>query len=531
MTLGPEHHEAVNRRRRIAVQYDAHGQLGADFTEWLDFRLNYIDDPDSQIDSVWWDIGAGSWAVYPSEVLPRFEHPGLRIWWDQGIDWVAELVARTHQRGLEAFWNHRVSEVDIAPTEELEPGHKLMMDERNAIKEAHPDWVIKTWWWQGLWNYANPGLREFQLNILREVASLYDLDGMQLDFARHVPCLPVGRQWELREHVTGFVRTVREMLLEAADRRGRPFLLAARVPRSPAGCRADGLDIAAWAEQGLVDILTLGSRSMQVDVAGFRELVGRANVKLQPCFDDHHAADGYRFQPIEFLRGVFANWWQQGADSVATFNWSNASPELSREVIEERWGRGEFNGPGPGAHGQACREVGSPETLAAKDKVFAVERRGGYPWAEGYFNHNADAPLPLALRNDGEPCDVSIRLADPLRSDANRVATLLLRAALFGAREGDEFEAALNGVPLELLVADHEWKDPQIFSPAPQPASGGTGQYEVNPKQRLLRLDFALPPGLCRQGLNHASLRIRDRIPYIVADIALEKLEVHVAYR
>ena len=44
---------------------------------------------------------------------------------------------------------------------------------------------------------------------LREVATMYDLDGLQLDFARHVPCLPVGRQWELRGHVTELMRMAR----------------------------------------------------------------------------------------------------------------------------------------------------------------------------------------------------------------------------------------------------------------------------------------------------------------------------------
>jgi hypothetical protein len=42
---------------RITVQYDAHGQLGAPFSEWLDFRFSFIDQPDSQIDAIIWDVG------------------------------------------------------------------------------------------------------------------------------------------------------------------------------------------------------------------------------------------------------------------------------------------------------------------------------------------------------------------------------------------------------------------------------------------------------------------------------------------
>jgi hypothetical protein len=530
MDLSPAHQQAVNRRRRIVVQYDAHGQMGAPFAEWLDFRFAYLDEPGSQIDSVWWDIGAGSWAVYPSQVLPRLEHAGLGQWWEQGIDWVAELIGRTRRSGREVFWNHRVSEVDISPTGDLEPGWRLMLESRNPIKEAHPDWVLKTWWWQGMWNFAHPDLRQWQLDVLTELVDLYDLDGLQLDFARHIPCLPVGHQWELRDHLTEFVRRVREMLLAVAERRGRPFLLAARVPQTLAGCRADGFDIAAWAEENLVDILTLGSRTMTVAVEDFAQVVAGHNIKLQPCFDDHHTTDGYRYQPIEFLRGVFANWWQQGADGVYTFNWSNASPEQCEEFIARRWGLSMMNEPGPISHQQAYHEVGSPETMVRKDKVFAAERRGGYPWAEGYFNRNDDAPLPLALRHDGTPLPLSIRLSDPVAGDAEQVQTLLLRAVLFEARAGDELDASFNGVPVTRVAQDFAWQDPQIFSPQPQPPSGGNGQYVVNPDQQLLRLDFAIPPELCRVGLNEAAVTVRDRLPYCSTEIVLEKLEVHVGY-
>ena len=506
---------------RITVQYDAHGQLGAPFDEWLDFRFAYVDHADSQIDSIIWDIGWGSWAGYPSEVLPRFEHPGLKLWWHEGIDWVGELIAATRERDLECLWNHRVSEVDINPLPTLEPATELMMDRMNPVKAEHPDWVLPTWWWQGTWNYAVPEVREYNLAILRELALTYDLDGFQLDFARHIPCLPVGRQWELREGVTEFVRMVRGMLREAGQARGRAYLLGARIPQSPRGCRTDGLDVWTWTTEGLVDFLTLGSRSMDVDVAGFREIVGDA-VRLQPCFDDHHATDGYRFGSIEFLRGVFDSWCQQGADSVVTFNWGNAPAQVAEDTLK-RWGRGTFN-EAPSSHGAAYLEVGDRATMAGKPRFYAVERRGGYPWAEGYLNRNDDTPLPAPLRHDGTPLQLPMRVSATPGEDE----PVLLRAILFGARDGDEFVASLNGVGLEITVADFDWKDPQVFSPAPQRASGGAGRYEIDPDQKLLRLDFAVPHHLCHEGLNETAIGIARRIPYCCDEIVLEKLELHV---
>ena len=39
------HQSAVNRRRRIVVQYDAFNTLGIDFRDWIDYRFSYADEP------------------------------------------------------------------------------------------------------------------------------------------------------------------------------------------------------------------------------------------------------------------------------------------------------------------------------------------------------------------------------------------------------------------------------------------------------------------------------------------------------
>jgi hypothetical protein len=520
--LPADHRQAVERRRRrIVIQHDVHHVMlryaklhpngGARFDRFRDAVFSYVDEPGSQIDAIWWDIaGAAPSAVYPSRVLAPVDDPLLVEWLRGGIDWVKELVNQTRRRKLEVFWNHRISEVDGRA------GGGLEMEHQNPLKAAHPDWLVRSWWWQGLWNLAAAGVREHKVAILRELASQYDLDGIQIDFARHVPCLPVGRQWELREHVTQFLRMTRRMLLDVARQRGRPILLAARVPRNLEGCRVDGFDIRAWAEQRLVDVLTLGSRTMDVDVEAYREAVGRS-VQLQPCFDDHHATDGYRYAPIELLRGAFSNHFHRGADSVVTFNWSIGVPELCRAVGGE---------VAPLTHQAAFKEVGDPKAMAGRDKIFALDRRGGYPWAEGFFNRNDTAPLPRLLANDGRPEELTLYIGQSPPATGSR---LVLRCILFQAFASDTLDVRLNGTKLSPVASDAEWKDPQIFSPGPQPASGGSGQYAVNPRQRLLRVDYAVPHEAWRSGRNQVTIRVAARGTYPVASaIQLEKLEAHL---
>jgi hypothetical protein len=507
-----------SRRRRIVVQHDAHDVLvryakrhgnEAPFEPFRDAVFAYPDDPLTQIDALWWDVaGSTVGAVYPSQVEPPVDDPLLQHWLGQGINWIAELVAGARKRKLEVFWNHRISEVEGKPEGGLEN------DRLHPLKAAHPDWVIPvSFWWQGMWNLAAPGLREHKLKILRELAAKYDIDGIQIDFARHVPCLPPGRQWEMREEVTEFMRMVRGMTLESGARRGRPILLAAKVPQTLAGCRIDGFDVAAWAERGLVDVLTLGSRAMEVETERFREVLGE-RVQLQPCFDDHHATDGYRFAPIEVLRGVFANHWRRGADSVVTFNWATGLPELCKEIGCEA---------GSLSQGDAYREVGAVATMKGKDKVFALDRRGGYPWAIGFFNRNDTAALPAAINETAT--DFQIHVADTPTAEAS----LTVRLVLWGGAEGDQFEVKLNGAPLVEAKRDPEWKDAQIFSPKPQPTSGGSGQYEVNPRQRLLRIDYPAP--VWRDGSNALTVRrTRPKDASAATETRLEKLEAHVRY-
>ncbi len=515
--LSAEHRRAVNRRRRIVAQYDAQGLWDLDFATWLDYRFRYVDEPGTQVDSIWWDMGRLGQVLYPSAFLDALSCPGLDKWRRAGIDLVGRLVEETRKRHLEVFWHHRVSEVDIAP----QGRGAAWKGDPAPLKKAHPDWVLKTWWPHGLWNFAVPEVRACTVKCLQEVVRRYDFDGVQLDFARHVPCLPAGRQWELRDHVTELMRSTRRMLLEEAARRGKPLLLAAKVPRSLDGCRADGFDVEQWARAGVVDLFTLGSRSMEIDLAAFRRIVAGRDVKLQPCFDDHHTTDGYRYPPIEVFRGVFANWWQQGADSVATFNWSNAPPELAARLGGE---------VGPLSQRVAYHEVGTPETLRLKDKTFPVERRGGYPWAEGFFNRNDTAPLPMPVERGGTAASVRIRVGDDVQGAAERLRAVVLRIVLFGAADDEQVETRLNGHPLTLTVRDPAWKDPQIFSPRPQPASGGNGIYRVNPRQRLLRLEFAVDPKHCRRGENQLDVVVKKAEDCKPSKIAVEKVEIDVRY-
>ena len=68
------HLDAVNRRRRIVVQYDAKGDFDWDIARWVDHYFAYVDEPGNQIDSVFWDGGfMHTYPVDPEQRLLRLD--------------------------------------------------------------------------------------------------------------------------------------------------------------------------------------------------------------------------------------------------------------------------------------------------------------------------------------------------------------------------------------------------------------------------------------------------------------------------
>ena len=466
--------------------------------QWVAARFSLFDEPGSQVDCISWCLDEGNNACYPSEVLPMVIYPGMQKWLDAGVDIVRVMADETHKRGLEAFWEYRLNgadrEVDLTTAVRL------------PMKEQHPDWILKeSWWGPGLWNFAVPELQDYKVAIFREVAENYDYDGLTIDFGRHPPALPIGEQWTHHEAMTNFIRKVRLMLQEVAEKRGRPFLLAVRVAASPAGCHYDGLDVETWARENLVDIIIMGVRSTEVDVAGFRAVVAGKPIKLYPSIDDAHSTDGYRHPPIEFFRGLAANWWQQGVDGILTFNFANESADMAPTI-----GLSAF-----APHQQAYHEIGDPEVLRFKDKMFVLQRRYGGGWGQlpsgwgtlpdatkhlwdFYQNMNAQAPLPAVLAPDGVPLIESLYVADDIAGNSDRVESVGLRTLLSGAAAEDVVEVKLNGILLTApTVQDDGWRI------------------------------FALTPRHCAVGENLVSARAAAA----EGPITIEKLEVHVNYK
>ncbi|MBR5460122.1 MAG: hypothetical protein IKV53_04575, partial [Clostridia bacterium] len=160
----------------------------------------------------------------------------------EGVNIMQMIIDECHKRGIKAYLHHRFSEVDRNSSPEAKKHGLATRNGRNEIKYNHKDWVIKTWWQEGLWNLASKELQRFKLDYIKKTMSQYSFDGICIDYLRHLPCLPVGKQWEYRDCATEFMSTLRQELNEL----GRSIALGAKLPENGRACHEDGFDVVRY---------------------------------------------------------------------------------------------------------------------------------------------------------------------------------------------------------------------------------------------------------------------------------------------
>jgi len=530
INLSKNHIQAVELDRQIIINFDTiSGDSrfgGQDPTDLVKWKFHVIDEEDVQIDSVWWGWGEGNQSPWPSKTMPLYNANGYRKWEKEGINIAAIFLKESHKRGIEAFYNYRINGSD----NDLGPFRKIPM------KVSNPTWLIHTWPGPvGLWNFAIPEVRKHKLNILSEIAEKLNYDGIALDFARVCPVLPPGKGWLNRGKVTQFLRNFRLMTESIAKERGRPLLIGVRVPENLQGCHFDGLDIELWIKDNLVDILALGIRNFDVDLAAFRRLTEQTHVKIYPSIDDHHASDGYATPSIEIYRGVATNWLRTGADGIQTFNFNHAPDFPFKDVWE--------------THLQAYREIGRLETMKHKDKVFVIQRRGGghgptvVPNPEDwhtprwmYFNTNMLAPLPVTLNNNSK-IDTFLHLSieEDLLLDTSHLKSLSLKILLSdNSAKKSSMDQRLNKV--KIATIGHA--NGGLFNIPPYKKIKDLIQVRLNNLhlgrpivQKGWLLFSQVSPEFFAVGKNLIGISLAGSSPEQKDQIIIEKLEVHVRYK
>lgn len=184
-------------------------------------------------------------------------------------------------------------------------------------------------------DYAIEGVRAYRFSILSEILAKFAVDGLQLDFGRTVPFLSEPKTKNAR-FLTEYVRSVRHLLDDLARSRDRGrLLLGVVVPWDADACAREGLEVRAWAEEGLIDYLSPGEwyyADWNIPLDRWKEIVRKTDCRLYPftpgnvspyqvfeygepsLLGENRVLDGPK------LRAIADNFLAQNSDGFALYN-------------------------------------------------------------------------------------------------------------------------------------------------------------------------------------------------------------------
>lgn len=484
--LRAQRQQAANRQRRVIFNNDGNEPVYLCKTTSPEELLSYRTSPlaGSHVDAIFyctWSSGFGLFThgTKVGEVFATREAMFERNMGPQllaaGTDPLRVMADFGRSNGIEVFWSFRLNDTHDGSSAAYGP----VMFRANRLKREHPEWLIgsptqkpKFGAWSAV-DFARPEIRELAFRYVEEVCQNYDVAGVEIDFFRHpvffkrpsqagAPCND-----DERDQMTEVITRIRSMTEREGMARGRPFLVAVRVPDSVEYCRAIGIDLERWLREGLVDLMITGGYFRLNDTSYSVALGRKHGVKVYPSLDEPRVRDdaarklragtaAYRARALEA--------WSAGADGVYLFNAFDPKAPI--------W-----------------RELGSAPVLASADRDYfasvlgaGAAAGGAYPHAEFQMIPRLNPANPIALR-PGASAQVEFNTGERSAAPAEAGLTITLRLRFKIPPRPEWVAAVLNGNALGTGTADGDWHE------------------------------YAVPAGSLRTGLNAVSVTLAADAP------------------
>jgi hypothetical protein len=402
--LATARHQAAHRRRRVIYNNDGDDiwTKGADTVEKF-LAVRHTPLLETHVDSIYYSTTQSfNLFTHETQVAEVFRSQegsfvgnNLTKFLDRKTDGlrISSEFARKH--GLESIWTLRMNDIHDAWTPQFRPKWKRddatrvmsTLEKSKQFKDRRRLWSLV--------DFEHPDVEPRLLAIIEEVLVNYPVDGVELDFMRapfYFRTSYEGRPATAAQVaiLTRLVRNIRKLVLRESARQGKPFLLAARVPATPKSCRQIGIDINAWLQEKLIDVMSLGGGYITFDLP-IQEMVliaKKHDVPVYPCLSQSGLMQRpprgkSTKQPVEAWFGAAARLWHDGADGIYAFNL--------------------FPGLGDDADRAYARKVlgtiGSREMLASSPLMYAISDAGSWMpahyWAKDVAEYSQALPLPL----------------------------------------------------------------------------------------------------------------------------------------
>jgi len=368
---------------------------------------------------------------------------------DQGTDPLQLVLDFGHTHNIEVFWSMRMNDThDVAHT----PEKPYFLFPK--LKYDHPEWLVgnpikRTPY--GRWSsvdYARPEIRDLAFEFIEEVCQNYNVDGVEMDFFRHLcyfKSVAYGGKASAQERsmMTDLLRRVRNMTEDVGLRRGRPILVAVRVPDSVGYDKDMGLDVERWLREGLIDMLITTGYFRLNPWEYSVELGHKYGVPVYPCLSDPRVRGESRFRRGSYAayRGRAMNAWAAGADGLHVFNYFNP-------------------------HSPLFRELGNPETMRFKSKRYFATVRDGDPdrfLAKGSKYRTVQILTPSHSKSvaPNSPLTLDVVVGEDVASArrSGHAPEVTCHVDMPGIHQTSQLRVELNGHPLTRGKLARGWID------------------------------------------------------------------------
>ena len=425
---------------------------------------------------------------------------------DEGIEPLSIFIERSHHNGMEFLANFRMNDRHPAAKSFLEK-HKEWALVGAGFAEGY-DWAV---------DYSIPEVREWMLAVMEEVASRFDVDGLELDFMRWGHVFPPATAYDSQPIMTDFIRRVRRMLDEISERKGgrTGLKLSVRVPQTLDECHSLGYDVPTWVREGLPDYLCPSDffyNDYNAPYGEFSKLTKGTGCLLYPTVQPT-IGEGYGnlLMTLPAYRAAAQNFYACGADGISVFNymyhWAMMSKNIYPNLDDNAY-------PGPAEMFPDAlsylKELRDPEKVAAGDRHYIFFPLWGGKAPTGATKN----PRIVLERGKAETEGIyPLRLAEEFEAGAAG----LLRFNAFDMTMEDEVAVELNDT---LMPAD---RIKRTFHPEGRAEGEGkdTGAY--------LSCEFPVTSPPAVKGMNLLKVRLVNSVPGIGGEIVIPEIEVGVS--
>ncbi|MSO23006.1 MAG: hypothetical protein EXQ58_07090 [Acidobacteria bacterium] len=442
------------------------------------------------VDTFIYGVERGDGLFYPSKVGMRFGYDmrpfDLNAFWrvwhnmqsliDRGLDPLAVLIDRAHAKGMEFFASLRMASYGgIDPKLTVPKGGRGL---------AHQE------------------VRDHQFAVLEELATRYNVEGVELDFAAGPSGMPLVLRKEdapaFTPVITDYVRKISKMV---RGRSGKPGQIGARVYPLEQMCLNHGLDVRTWLKEGLIDYLApmlYADFNVNPDlpIEWLVQEAHAANVPvygvLQPYAGDEqsgtslNAPKRIHLTP-EIMRAAAANFWALGVDGL--YAWFL------------RWPLGS-------AERQLLTELADPDLIKEGNKQYVLRRATKEAVEMGY---DAALPLKIPSADASKRYPIPFHIADDTSGASGRIRQVTLRLQIDNLVSADHLTILLNGKSLAGETCLRDYGDR---------VAAYQGQW----------LEFHLQAVRPQKGKNILEISLDKRPANLTAGISVEHVEVLVEY-